>query len=188
MFLRSPRGTLHGSALDDAAVGGHGVAGLKHHDVTGDELRRRNQDLAAVTNDLGLRGAHLLQGREGVLGLVLLHHAEHGVEHDDEHDDEDVSEVRLALGHARHGRDDGRDDEHDDHRVGHHGEEALPQRVILGFLQLVWSVHPKPRLGFGGSDACCGIGLDLGKYITCRGKVLPHSVPPGSCGPVRPTD
>ena len=67
-------------ALDDAAVGGHRVAGLEHHDVAGHELGRGQVHELAVTDHLGLRGAHLLQGLESLLALGLLHHAEHRVD------------------------------------------------------------------------------------------------------------
>ena len=156
MFLRSPRGTssapsssigvgvlldghglagerglldLHGGALEHAAVGGHRVAGLEQDHVARDELGGVQHDQLAVAHDLGLGGAHLLKGREGLLALGLLDDAERGVDDDDRHDDDDVGEVDLALDGAGHGADDGRHDEHDDHRVGHLLEEADPQRA-----------------------------------------------------------
>ncbi len=149
---------LHRGALDDAAIRRHGVARLEDDDVAHDDIGGGYLDLAAVADDLGLGGAHLLQAREGVLCLVLLHHAEHGVEHDHEDDDEDVGEVSLALHHAGHGGDDRRDDEHDDHRVGHHGEEPLPQRILLRILQLVGTVLLETRRCLRGGEAELGIG------------------------------
>ena len=49
--------------------------------------------------------------------------------------------------------DDCGNDEHDDHRIGHHREEALPQRILLGFLQLVGAIRRKTGRGLSGGDA-----------------------------------
>ena len=136
---------LHRRALDDAAVGGDGVAGLENHKVANDELGGRHGNHLAVTHDLALCGGHLLKRGQGLLCLGLLHHTENRVDHDHEADDDHVGEVRLALGQARKGGDDGSDDEHDDHRVCHLGEEALPERVLLSFLELVETVLLETR-------------------------------------------
>ena len=131
---------LHGRALDDAAVRRDGVASLKNHEVANDKLGRRHGNHLAVAHDLALCGRHLLERGQGLLGLGLLHHAENRVHHNHEADDDHVGEVRLALSHARKGRDDRGHDKHDDHRVCHLGKKALPERVLLGFLELVGTV------------------------------------------------
>ena len=131
---------LHGGALDDAAVRRHRVAGLEDHEVANNKLGGRDAHNVAAAHDLALGGRHLLERRQRLLGLGLLDHAENRVHHDDEADDDHVREVRLALRQPREGRDDRGNDEHDDHRVCHLCEEALPERVLLGLLELVETV------------------------------------------------
>ena len=149
-----------------AAVRRDGVTGLEQDDVAGHELGGVQHDELAVAHDLGLRGAHLLQGREGLLALSLLNDAEGGVDDDDRHDDDDVREVDLALNGARHRADGRRSDEHDDHRIGHLLEEANPQRGLLLFLQLVGAELRGTGRGLRAGETSGGVSLlsaqDLG--------------------------
>ena len=128
---------LHRGALEYAAVGRDGVARLEHDHVAGHELGARQVHEFTVAQNLGLCRAHLLKGLEGLLALGFLDHAQHRVDDNDEHDDGDIGKVRLALDHARERADDGGNDQHDDHGVGHLLKETLPQRRLLGFLELV---------------------------------------------------
>lgn len=128
---------LHRGALEHAAVGRDGVARLEHDYIAGNELGARQVHEFAVAQHLGLRRAHLLQGLEGLLALGFLDHAQHRVDDNDEHDNGDVGKVGLALDHARERADNGGNDQHDDHGVGHLLKETLPQRRLLGFLELV---------------------------------------------------
>ena len=173
---------LHGRALEDAAVRRHGVAGLEDHDVTHDEVLRVDLDLLAVPDDLARGGGHLLERRERLLGLGLLHDAEDGVEDDDEHDDDHVGEVGLALHHARCGRDDRSHDQHDDHGIAHLLEEADPEWGPLGLLELVWAVLPEQLLCDTGTKALLGIGCALLEHVRRAYQVLSHVMSPLGLG------
>ena len=173
---------LHRGALDDAAVRGDGVAGLEQDDVAGDQIGARQVLEPPVADDLGLGGAHLLEGGEGLLGLGLLDHAEHGVDDDDGEDDDDVGPLGLTLDGTRDGGDGGGDDQHDDHGVRHLLEEALPQRCLLFFIELVGTELGEALLRHGSGQARLGIrGLRF-QHILSRSQVLfLHTFLPPGC-------
>ena len=172
---------LHRGALEHAAVGRDGVARLEHDHVAGHELGTRQVHELAVAQNLGLRRAHLLQGLEGLLALGLLDHAQHRVDDNDEHDDGDVGKVGLALDHARERADDSGDDQHDDHGVGHLLKEALPQRRLLGFLELVRACLGKARRRLVVAQAEVLIDTLVAEYLRRGGQVflLHIESPPG---------
>ena len=172
---------LHRGALEHAAVGRDGVARLEHDHVTGHELGARQVHELAVAQHLGLRRAHLLQGLESLLAFSLLDHAQHRVDDNDEHDDGDVGKVRLALDHARECTDDGGNDQHDDHGIGHLLKEALPQRRLLGFLELVRACLGEARRRLVVAQAEVLIDTLVAEYLRRGGQVflLHIESPPG---------
>ncbi len=141
---------LHAGALEHAAVSRNRVTCLKQHDVARYQLGAGQVHEFAVTNHLGLRGAHLLQGGQSLLAFGLLHHAENRVHDHDEHDDRHIGKVGLALHHAGERTDDGGHDEHDHHGIGHLLEEANPQRSLGLLRQLVGAVLARATRGLGG--------------------------------------
>ena len=185
MFLRSPRGTssapsassildLHARTLKDATVGRHGVTGLKDHDVSHDNLGGRHTELLAASDDLARCRSHLLQRRERLLGLLLLNDAEDRVQHDNEHDDDHISEVRLALGDTRHGRDNRSHDQHDHHGVGHLLEEADPEWGPLGLLKPVRTILLKTLLEDGHVETSRTVASALLEYVIGWYQILSH--------------
>ena len=172
---------LHRGALEHAAVGRDGVACLEHDHIAGHELGARQVHELAVAQNLGLRGAHLLQCLESFLAFSLLDHAQHRVDDNDEHDDGDVGKVRLALDHARECTDDGGNDQHDDHGVGHLLKEALPQRRLLGFLELVRACLGEARRRLVVAQAEVLIDTLVAEHLRRSGQVflLHIESPPG---------
>ena len=172
---------LHCGALEHAAVGRDGVARLEHDHVTGHELGARQVHELAVAQHLGLRRAHLLQGLESLLAFSLLDHAQHRVDDNDEHDDGDIGKVRLALDHARERADDGGNDQHDDHGVGHLLKETLPQRRLLGFLELVRACLGEARRRLTSAQAEVLIDALVAEHLRRGGQVflLHIESPPG---------
>ena len=172
---------LHRGALEHTAVGRDGVARLEHDNVAGHELSARQVHELAVAQHLGLRRAHLLQGLEGLLALGFLDHAQHRVDDNDEHDDEDIGKVGLALDHARECTDDGGNDQHDDHGVGHLLKEALPQRCLLCFLELVRACLGEARRRLAGAQAEVLIDTLVAEHLRRGGQVflLHIESPPG---------
>lgn len=88
--------------------------------------------------------------RDGVLGLVLLHEAEHRVGHDDEDDHQRVDgQPSGAVGDpGDDGDDDGREQQVDQ-RVRELPQQPLPGRVLGGAPQLVGAVALQSRRGLG---------------------------------------
>ena len=172
---------LHRGALEHAAVGRDGVARLEHDHIAGHELGARQVHELAVAQNLGLRRAHLLQCLESFLALGLLNHAQHRVDDNDEHDDGDVGKVRLTLDHARECTDGGGNDQHDDHGVGHLLKEALPQRRLLGFLELVRACLGEARRRLVVAQAEVLIDTLVAEYLRRGGQVflLHIESPPG---------
>ena len=172
---------LHRGALEHAAVGRDGVARLEHDHIAGHELGARQVHELAVAQHLGLRGTHLLQCLESFLALGLLNHAQHRVDDNDEHDDGDVGKVRLTLDHARECTDDGGNDQHDNHGVGHLLKEALPQRRLLGFIELVRACLGEARRRLVVAQAEVLIDTLVAEYLRRGGQVflLHIESPPG---------
>ena len=172
---------LHRGALEHAAIGRDGVARLEHDHVTGHELGARQMYELAVAQHLGLRRAHLLQGLEGLLALGFLDHAQHRVDDNDEHDDGNIGKVGLALDHARERTDDGGNDQHDDHGVGHLLKETLPQRRLLGFLELVRACLGEARRRLVVAQAEVLIDTLVAEHLRRGGQVflLHIESPPG---------
>ena len=172
---------LHRGALEHAAVGRDGVARLEHDHVAGHELGARQVHELAVAQHLGLRRTHLLQGLEGLLALGFLDHAQHRVDDNDEHDDGNIGKVGLALDHARERTDDGGNDQHDDHGVGHLLKETLPQRRLLGFLELVRACLGEARRRLVVAQAEVLIDTLVAEHLRRGGQVflLHIESPPG---------
>ena len=172
---------LHRGALEHAAVGRDGVARLEHDHVAGHELGARQVHELAVAQHLRLRRTHLLQGLEGLLALGFLDHAQHRVDDNDEHDDGNIGKVGLALDHARERTDDGGNDQHDDHGVGHLLKETLPQRRLLGFLELVRACLGKARRRLVVAQAEVLIDTLVAEHLRRGGQVflLHIESPPG---------
>ena len=172
---------LHRGTLEHAAVGRNGVARLEHDHVTGHELGARQVHELAVAQYLGLRRAHLLQGLEGFFALGFLDHAQHRVDDNDEHDDDDIGKVGLALDHARERTDDGGNDQHDDHGIGHLLKETLPQRRLLGFLELVRACLSEARRRLVVAQAEVLIDTLVAEHLRRGGQVflLHIESPPG---------
>ena len=172
---------LHRGALEHAAIGRDGVARLEHDHVARHELGARQMYELAVAQHLGLRRAHLLKGLEGLLALGFLDHAQHRVDDNDEHDDGDIGKVRFALNHARERANDGGNDQHDDHGVGHLLKEALPQRRLLGFLELVRACLGETRRRLVVAQAEVLIDALVAEHLRRGGQVflLHIESPPG---------
>ena len=83
--LPGERGLVHAQLgfPHQPQVGGHLVAGLEQHQVTGDQLLGRHDVLVAAADDLGLGAHHRPQALQGGLGLGLLNETHDGV--DDHH-------------------------------------------------------------------------------------------------------
>ena len=172
---------LHRGALEHAAVGRDGVARLEHDHVTGHELGARQVHELAVAQYLGLRRAHLLQGFEGLLALGFLDHAQHRVDDNDEHDNDDIGKVGLALDQARERADNRGCDQHDDHGICHLLKEALPQRRLLGFLELVRACLSEARRRLVVAQAEVLIDTLVAEHLRRGGQVflLHIESPPG---------
>ena len=130
---------LHGGALQQPSVGGHGVAGLQQHHVAGHQLAALDDHLVAVPQHLALGGGHGLQGLDGRLGLALLHHAQHRVQQHHHQDDEHLGEALAAecVGHGGHRR---RCHQDQQHGVLQLRKEPLQQGGLLRLLQLIGAV------------------------------------------------
>ena len=172
---------LHGSALENAAVCRHGVARFEQDDITGNQLGAGHVDELAVAHNLGLGGAHLLQGLKGLLGLSLLDHAQNRVQDNDGQNDRSVRPLGLALDEACDHRNGGSNEQHDDHGVCHLLEEALPHGCLLFFVQLVRANARKTRGGLSRGQACLGVRGLCSEHVLGRSQVLLlHKIPPGT--------
>ena len=142
------------TASSEAHVGGHEVAGLEQHHVAGHQLPRGHDQGGPVAQHAGIGRGHLLQGRERLLGLRLLHHADHGVQDDDQ---DDGARVHVLSEHD--GDDRGRDQDQDQEVLElaeEHGEERRPRLLH----QLVAAVLREAARRLGRREAPCGIAAE----------------------------
>ena len=137
---------LQAGALDDAAVGGHGVAGLQDDDVAGDQLVAAEHDHLSVPQHLAGCRRHLLEGLNGLLRLALLVHAQHGVDEHHDQDDEHIREALAGVGGGDAGDRRGHQ-QNNDHGVAQLLEEALEQGDFLSLGQLVGAILLQPAAG-----------------------------------------
>ena len=176
------------NALDDAPVGGDGVAGLQQHHVAGHELRAGDDGDLAVAQHLAGGGAHRLQRLDGLFRLALLIDAEHGVDDDHDEDDDRIGDALDALLiDAGDGADGGGHDEDDDHGVRHLGEEALDERILLLRGELVAPVALQTFCRFGAGEALFG-ALHLPQYLGGVLAIVLHFIPSFHKYEKRPTD
>ena len=145
---------LQVGALQDTGVGGDQIARLQHDDIAGHQLAGLHADDLAVPDDFRQRRGHLLQGLQGLVGVVLLGDGDHRVDHHDQEDDRRIHPVGEAAGHiGEHG---GRQ-QHDDHGIPELVQDTLEHAVLLVALQLVGAVLLQTGLPLLGGETGLGI-------------------------------
>ena len=137
---------LEAGALQQAAVGGNGVAGLQQDHVAGHQLVAVERNLFAVPQYLAGGGGHGLQGLNGGFGLALLKDAQHGVQQHHDQDDKDFCKA-LLCDEVGHGRDGGCNDEDDEHGIFQLFDEPLKQGGLLSILEFVGAILFEPGSG-----------------------------------------
>ena len=161
---------LEAGVLDQAAVGRHGVARFKQHDVADDQfLAAHGDDLAVAQHARGRRG-HLLQRLDRLLRLVLLVDAEDGVDDDDRQDDDHVRKA-LALDDREHTGDRCRNEQDEDHGILHLLEEADDQRRFLRLGKFVGPIFPEPVSSLLSRKALLA-ALRLAQDVFCRFQIV----------------
>ena len=171
---------LHGGAVKNAAVGGHRVPRLQNHHVAHDQILTLDRDDVALSQHLAGGGGHLLQGLDGLLGLVLLVHAQHRVDDDHEEDDEHIRKALAAVAGGQ-GADEGGRQQDQNHGVRHLGKELLDDRFLFGFLELVLPVCGQALFGLRRAQAL-GTAAGLGKDRLDRFTVVLHAFHPSFSG------
>ena len=80
--------------FQEPGIGRDQVAGFQREDIAGNDARGGNRSDLPVAPHLGLGRGHLLERRDGLLGLEFLVEADDGVEDDDGEDGDGVHHVR----------------------------------------------------------------------------------------------
>ena len=138
--------------VQQAGVGGDGVAGDQDEHVAGDELVGRDLDLGDVAQRGGARLDDGEQGRDGVARAVLLPESEQRAAEDDGEHDRGVG--RLAEEEwERH-----REEEEQEERVAELVQEEAPGALAPAVTGGVGAVGGEPARGFGGGEAGGGGG------------------------------
>ena len=139
-------GGFQAGALQQAAVGAHGVPGLQHHHVPGDHLPAGDLEDFPVPDHLSRGGGHLFEAVQRRLGLDGLHRAQDGVHGDDRQDD------HHALHIPQHRRDHRGKDQDDHQEVGKLFQENPNAGFLAALLQLVGAVLLQALLGLPGGE------------------------------------
>jgi hypothetical protein len=140
--------------LDQAEVGGDGVARLEVDEVADDEGLGADTAAAAVAEHVGLGDDHRVEGSDRLLGAVLLEEADHSVDEDDGADDQGVDVVAEERG------DDGGGDEDDDERLDELIEEAAEGGLTPAGGHPVGAVATEASGGLGRAEAVRGVAAD----------------------------
>ncbi len=154
-------GHLERGGLDQAGVGGHGVALGQRQQVAGNDVGDGDALLPPVAHDARGGRGHALQGGHRLLGPRLLHVAQHRVGHDDGQDHDDLEGHLVgALQQPRHQRHDHGRDEQVDERVGELGQEAAPAGHGLGRPELVRAVAGQAGGRLGAVEPAPEVGAE----------------------------
>ena len=132
--------------LDEAAVGGHQVAGIEHDDIAGDERLDRHLSDRPVAHHVGLDRDRAGQRLHRVLGLALLNEIEDDAQEHDRGDDGEAGEV------AGQSRQAAREEEKQNERIGEAAHELPPCRRAPDGNGAVRAILREPRLGLGRGE------------------------------------
>ncbi len=158
-------GRLQRGGMDQARVGGNGVAFFDEDEVAGHDFRRRNALPLAVADDVGLCRRHLAQRRHRRFGARLLDVAHDCVEqHDREDRDRFIGQRRFALHQPQRGGNGCGDEQQDHQHILELCEELSPRRHGLFRRQLVAAVALQPSLRFGFAQAAPRVRAERGDY------------------------
>jgi len=103
----------------------------------------------AVAQHMRLGRRHLFQCCQGLFGLALLDHADHGVQHHNGHDHGRLDQSTFVQPQdIQQGRNDCGDDQDHYHKTAQLIEQTLPKRNWGTFLELIGAVDLQPFLGF----------------------------------------
>ena len=139
-------GDLQSRRLDDACIGGDGVAFLDDQDVPGDDLGCQQAVWLPAADHARVCRRHLLQCGHGRFRPRFLDESDAGVEQDDDTDGEGfVRQRRIALVQPQTGRDRRRHEKEYNEDVLELGEQLSPHRFRRVGGQLVGAVSCEPR-------------------------------------------
>jgi hypothetical protein len=134
-------------APEQPHVGRHAVAGRQQHHVPWHQLGGVDVVLAAVAQHHGVRRQHVADGLQRLLGLALLHEADHRIEDHHRHDDAGVHPVTHQRGHQCSGH------QHVEQQVVELPRQPLQQAGRLDLGQAVGAMAAQARLGLGPAQA-----------------------------------
>ncbi|TKW54492.1 hypothetical protein CTA1_5030 [Colletotrichum tanaceti] len=159
---------LEVDGLEDADVGGDGVARLELDHVAGDDLDRRDGHVSALTHRLGGGGAEGSKGVHGLCGLELLVETDGDVEQDDTCHDTSFDPRSNAKGSThgenenlsiRHGRE--KEQTYQGHGVGDLSDKDLEGLDARLFAELVTAILVKASLCVVRSQAVVRVSPEL---------------------------
>ena len=172
--------------LDQARVGGDGVALLDEKDVARHYIRGRDALPHAAADNASVCGRHAPQRRHRLLGARFVDVAHERVQQDDREDgDRLVGKRGLALDQPQCGGDRRRYQEQDHQRVGELSEKLLPSghRLFGGQLVPTVALEPRPCLVFAQPKP--GVGVERRESFVGAYPVGFHSSLLGRLGFVR---
>ena len=154
--------------FQNAAVGGHRIAGLEADDIPNDQVLAFHGDHDAVADDPGCFRRHLHQSGHGRFRLAFLNKAHDRVDDDDGQDHKDIgegaeSEVSAGLQDRNDDLHQRRSQQHQDHRIRDGVQEFSPDGALFLFLQTVLSVLLQSCRSLRGTQTQIG-GFELPKY------------------------
>ena len=155
-------GDLESRRLDDARIGGDGVAFLDEQNVSLDDLGRQQAVWLPVADHVRVRRRYLLQCGHRRFRPRFLDESDAGVEQYDDADGEGlVRQRRIALVQPQAGRDCRRHEKEHNEDVLELGEQPPPGRRPGVGRQFVGAVSVEPRARFAESQAAVRLGVEL---------------------------
>ena len=153
---------------EDPAVGGDAVSRFQEDQVPGDQGAALQKQLLPASDHPALGGGELLEGFQGLAGVVLLGDGDDRVEDHDQQDDGGVQPILPAPGKVGQGRG-GQEDQ--DHGVLQLAEDPQQQAGLLALGQTVLSVVLQTPGGFRGREAMLGVCVQFFQHLAYRGAV-----------------
>jgi hypothetical protein len=155
--LTGQRGLVGGEVhrVQQHGIGGNPVAFGQQRQVTAYDVPTGDADLDPVAHDEGTRRGQVAQGRERVLGLVLL------VDRDRDHHDHERHQQGAVEWLGEEEVDGAGHEQQQQHRLTDHHPRLLEQVALPSRRELVRSIDLEPTRGF--------LGAQPGRHVVADG-------------------
>ncbi len=179
--LASERGIIHFhlNGRDDPDISWNLFSTDNLHDISSDQLLRRDLGEFALTHALGSGGKHVLEAFHECFGLGLLQEGDDSGDEDDDDEDEseiEVGKVACRLHDIGDDAENGADPQQNGEPVGDFLEEANPAWRFFLLRQFVVALFLVPSQGSSSGHSRFDVGAESAEQFLEGDFVLVHAL------------